>query len=323
MNRRKFVVLIGSALVTPRLAFAQQGKLPRIGCLISETLAGQANRIEALRAGLQDLGYVEGKNILIEFRPADGNYDRLPELAAELVRLKVEVLVAFGAKAGFAAKNATATVPIVVSSITDPVALGIVGSLSRPGGNVTGISNFAELSGKQLELLKEAVPRAVRIGVLINSANRLRPSSSEALGAIAKSSKLQLQTFELKSPVEFAAVFVAMAKARIEAIWVSGDTLFQAHFREIAALAEKYRLPAVSRMEFAEVGGLIGYGVGDAGQFRRAAYFVDRILKGAKPDQLPVERGTRFELVINMKTAKAFGISIPQTLAVRADRVIE
>ena len=321
MKRRQFVEVLAALLGAPLLAIAQQGRIPRVGFLISETLADQKTRVDALLAGLREYGYVEGKNIVIELRPADGNYDRLPALAAELAGLKVDVIVAFGAKAGIAAKGATATVPIVVSSITDPVALGIVDSLPRPGGNITGISNFSELAAKQLELLKQAVPRAVRVGILFNPANR--PRSFGAMRAVAKSSKLELHWFEAHSPREFDAVFAAIAKARIEAVWVSGDTLFQGHFREIAVLAQKYRLPASGRLEFADAGGLIGYGVDDAGQFRRAAYFVDRILKGAKPDQLPVERATRIELAINAKTAKALGIKIPQSLLVRADRVIE
>jgi len=321
MKRRQFVEVLAALLGAPLLAIAQQGRIPRVGFLISETLADQKERVAALLAGLREHGYVEGKNIAIELRPAEGNYDRLPALAAELAALKVDVIIAFGAKAGIAAKGATTTVPIVVSSITDPVALGIVDSLPRPGGNITGISNFAELGAKQLELLKQAVPRAVRVGILLNPANR--PRSFEAMRAVAKSLKLELHWFEAHSPREFGAVFAAMAKARIEAVWVSGDTLFQGHFREIAALAQKYRMPAAGRLEFADAGGLIGYGVEDAGQFRRAAYFVDRILKGARPDQLPVERATRIELAVNARTAKALGIKIPQALLVRADRVID
>ena len=324
MDRRRFVALIGGALAAP-LAFAQQqGRIPRIGFLISETISGQASRVEALRAGLQELGYVEGTSIAIELRPADGNYDRLSELAAELVRLKVDVLVAFGGKAVLAAKGATKTIPIVVPSSGDPVAMGIVSGLSRPGGNITGIAMFSrEISAKRVELLKEAVPRIVRMAVLTNSSNPSSRLMIDAMLATAKSSKLELQSFETSSPKEFSGAFAAMAKGRIEGVAVSADTLFRAHFKEIADLAAKRRIPAVGTREFADVGGLIGYGVDDAGLYRRAAYFVDRILKGAKPADLPVERPTRFELVINMKTAKALGIKIPQSILVRADRVIE
>ena len=324
MDRRGFVALIGSALAVPLASIAQQGKVPRIGFLISETLAGQASRIEALRAGLRDLGYVEGKNIAIELRSADGNYERLPALAAELVGLKVDVLVAFGGKAVLAAKVATTTVPIVVPSSGDPVAMGIVGGLAHPGGNITGNAMFAlELAGKRIGLLKEALPRVVRVGAVTNSANPSHRLAFDAMRAAAESSKLELREFKLRSPNELGGVFDEMARGRVGAVVVSQDTLFQAHAKAIAELAVKRRLPTVGAAAFADAGGLIGYGVDDAALYRRGAYFVDRILKGAKPADLPVERPTRFELVINMKTAKALGIKIPQTLLVRADRVTE
>lgn len=326
MRRREFVTLLGATVVAwPLASFAQQqGKVPRIGFLISETLSGQASRIEALRAGLRELGYVEGKSIVIEFRPADGNYDRLPELAAELVRLKVDVLVAFGGKAVLAAKGATTTIPIVVPSSGDPVLMGIVNSLSRPGGNVTGSAMFGpEISAKWLELMKEAAPRVARVAVLVNPINPSSRLTLEAMLATAKSLKLELRSFEVRSSEEFNGAFAAMAKGRIDALWVSGDTLFQAHWREIANLALKQRLPSVSRKEFSEAGGLIGYSQDDAERYRRGAYFVDRILKGAKPSDLPVERPTKLDLVINLRTAKTLGLKIAPSLLLRADRVIE
>ena len=323
VRRRQLLVAVSAMLATPLASLAQQSKVPRIGCLISETLAAQSSRLDALRAGLRELGYVEGKNIALELRPADGNYDRLPGLASELVNLKVDVLVAFGAKAVIAARGATTTIPIVVPTTSDPVALGIVSSLSRPGGNVTGIAVFAELNAKQLELLKEAVPRIARVAVLVNSANPLRSTSTEAMSATAKSLKLELQYLEVRSSKDFVGAFAAMAKARIDSLWVSGDTLFQAHWSEIADLAAKQRLPSVGRKEYGEAGGLIGYGVDDLAQYRRSASFIDRILKGAKPADLPVERPTLFELVINIRTAKVIGVAVPRVLLVRADRVIE
>jgi len=320
------MALFGSAAVVwPHASLVlAQGRMPRIGFLISETLSGQSSRVEALRAGLRDLGYVEGKSIAIEYRPADGNYDRLPELAAELVRLKVEVLVAFGGKAVLAAKGATATIPIVVPTSGDPVGMGIVSGLARPGGNVTGIAMFGpEMAAKRLEILKEAVPRITRVGMILNFANpSSRPTFNVAL-ATAKSLKLELQAFEIRSPSEFGGAFAAMAKGGVDAVAVSQDTLFRANFKKIAGLAVKQRLPAAGTREFADAGGLIGYGLNDAELYRRAAHFVDRILKGAKPADLPVERPTRFELVINMKTAKALGITIRQSALQRADRVIE
>jgi putative ABC transport system substrate-binding protein len=324
VRRRRLLFAASALFVAPFTSIAQQGRLPRIGCLISETLSGQASRIEALRAGLRELGYVEGKNIVIELRPADGNYERLPALAAELVGLKVDVLVAFGGKAVLAAKVATTTLPIVVPSSGDPVAMGLVGGLAHPGGNITGNAQFArELSAKRVELLKEALPRIARVGAVMNAANPSSRQAFDAMRAAAESSKLELREFKLRSPKEFGSVFDAMAKGHIGAVLVSQDTLFQAHAKAIADLAAERRLPSVGATAFADAGGLIGYGVDDAALYRRAAYFVDRILKGAKPADLPVERPTRFELVINMKTAKALGVKIPQTLLVRADRVIE
>ena len=323
MKRRSFIFASG-ALVLPVLAIAQQNRIPHVGLLISETLQGQASRIDGLRAGLRELGYVEGKTIAIESRTADGNYERLPELAAELVRLKVDVLVAFGAKAVVAAQKATATIPIVVPSTGDPVALGVVSDLAKPRGNITGIAVFGpELSAKWLEYLKQAVPGVSRVAVLQNSANPLRQPTTEAMQVAAKTLRLELQPFAVRSRVDFLGAFAAMGKAGVNGLWVSGDTLFQAHWKEISTLAENQRLPSVGRREFGEAGGLIGYGTNDAEVYRRAAYFVDRILKGAKPADLPVERPTRFEFLVNVKTARALGIKVPQSLLQRADRVIE
>ncbi len=310
----------------PLASFAQQpqGKGPRIGFLISETLSGQAGRVEALRTSLRDRGYVEGKNIAIEFRSAEGNYDRLPELAVELARLKVDVLVAFGSKAVLAAKRATTTIPIVVPVIGDPVAGGVIGSLARPGGNITGSATFApETAAKRVELLKEAVPRITQVAYLLNPANATSALILPAMRATAKSLKLELQPFEVRAPKEFGRIFSAMAKGRVDAILVSTDTLFRANANEIADLAAKQRLPSVGAPEFAEAGGLIGYGANDAELYRRGAYFVDRILKGAKPADLPVEQAMKFELVVNLKTAKALGLTIPQSVLIRADEVIQ
>jgi putative ABC transport system substrate-binding protein len=325
MRRREFVTLLGvTAFARSLVSVAQQGRVPRVGFLVSETLAGQANRIEALRAGLRDLGYVEGKSIAIEYRPANGNYDRLHEIAAELVRLKVDLIVAFGSKAVHAARGATMTIPIVVPSSGDPVGMGVVSGLSHPGGNITGISMFGpETAAKRVELLKEAVPRIARVGMIMNAANPSSRPTFEAARANAASLKLDMRIFEMRSSKDFGGVFAAMSKERIDAVAVSQDTLFRAHAKEIADLAAKHRLPAVGTKEFADAGGLIGYGVDDAGLYRRAAYFVDRILKGAKPADLPIERPTRFELVINTKTAKALALTIPQSILLRADRVIE
>ena len=323
-RRRIVFALLAGALAAPLTSFAQQpqGKIPRIGFLIAETLSGQASRVEALRAGLRDRGYAEGKNIAIEVRSADGMYDRLPELAGELARLKVDVLVAFGSKAVLAAKRATPTIPIVVPVIGDPVALGIVSSVARPGGNITGSATFGpEVSVKRLELLKEAVPRITRVAYPLNPANvtRLGPG----LRAAAKSLKLELHPFEVRAPEELGGTFSAMAKGHVDAVLVSTDTLFASNAREIADLGAAQRLPTAGSKEFAEAGGLIGYGANDAELYRRGAYFVDRILKGSKAGDLRIEQATRFELVINMKTAKLLGIKIPKSILIRADKVIE
>jgi putative ABC transport system substrate-binding protein len=324
IDRRQFVLaVVVTAFVAPLVSLAQQPKVSRVGILISETVSGQARRVDALRAGLRDHGYIEGKNIAIEIRSADGNYDRLPELAAELTRLKVDVIVAVGTKAVLAAMHATTTIPIVDPVMSDPVALGLSNSLARPGGNVTGSAGFGpEAYAKRLQFLKEAVPGITRVGVLVNPANTASAMQVEAMRAAAKALNLRLQVLELRAASEFESGFAAMARERIEGIMVATDTLFRANYNEIADLAGKQKLPSTGTKEFAAAGGLIGYGVDDAAMYRHAAYFVDRILKGAKPDELPIEQATKLELVLNLKTAKALGIAIPQSLLVRADDVI-
>jgi len=325
VGRRQFLIGTGVLIAAPfALPVESRGSTPRIGFLISETLAGQASRIEAIRAGLRDLGYVEGKNIVIELRPADGDYDRLPRLAAELVRLKVDVLVAFGGKAILAARQATTTIPIVAPTSGDPIAAGLTSSLARPSGNITGSAIFTpELSSKTLELLKEAIPSIKRTAWLFNPANPNNKRGLQDMREATAALKLELQPYEARSPKDFAGAFQAMAKARVEGVGVGRDTLFQAHAEDIVALAAKHRLPLVGPREFAHKGFLIGYGQDDEAVYRRGAYFVDRILKGAKPADLPFERPTRFELVINLKTAKTLGLTIPRVLLARADRVIE
>jgi putative ABC transport system substrate-binding protein len=324
--RRQFVLALGvSALAAPRALFAQQSaKVPRVGFLMSETLSAQASRIEALRAGLFERGYVEGKNISIEIRSADGNYDRLPALAAELAGLKVDVIVAFGAKAVSAAKGATTTIPIVVPAIGDPVATGLSGSLARPGGNITGSAQFTpEVGAKRVEFLKEAVPRVTRVAALINPANAGSPLQVQAMHATADALKIELKVLQAQNPSEIRQALSTIKQGRTDAVVVSTDTLFRANDIEIAGFAIKERLPSSGPKEFAAAGGLIGYGADAVDLYRHAAYFVDRILKGAKPDDLPIERATKLDLVINLKTAKALGITIPQSLLVRADDVIQ
>src|SRR5262249_13920181 len=282
------------------------------------------NRVEALRAGLRELGYVEGKNIVIEYRWADGRYDRLPELATELARLNVDVLVTASAAAGMAAKKATQTIPIVMASMGDPVATGLVASLARPGGDPTGSSIFtSEEVAKRLELLRDIFPRAKRVAILLNPDSPLTKLSIEAVTSFAKSLKLDVQQVAARVPAEFEGAFQSMADKRAEALVVFEDPVFSAEAARLAELAMKGRLPSIGQLVFAEAGGLIGNGANQVELFRRAAVFVDKIIKGTKPGDLPVEQATRFELIINARTARALGLTIPQSILVRADRVIE
>jgi putative ABC transport system substrate-binding protein len=323
--RRQFVLaLCVSALAAPRAMFAQQSaKIARIGLLIPETASVESSRIEGLRAGLRDHGYAEGKNIAIEIRSAEGDYDRLSELVAELAKLKVDVIVAFGSKAVSAATRGTTTIPIVDPVMGDPVAAGLGTSLARPGGNVTGMVQFSVEGGaKRLEFLKEAVPRITRVAVLINPANTSSPRQVEALRVTASALKLELQALEVRSAKEIGPTFSAIAQGRIEAIVVATDTLFRASSVEIVDRAARQRLPSTGSKEFAVAGGLIGYGPDTAEMYRHAAHFVDKILKGAKPGDLPIEQATKLDLVINLRTAKALDITIPQSLLVRANDVI-
>jgi putative ABC transport system substrate-binding protein len=328
MSRRRALMLCFGVTTVPVVAWAQRpaGKVPRIGLLISETLSAQASRIEALLAGLRDRGYFEGKSIVIEIRSAEGNYDRLPGLAAELAGLRVDVLVAFGIKALAAAGKATTTIPIVIpATSSDLVAMGLIRSLARPGGNVTGSTTFGpEIMVERLELLKEVMPGTTRVAVLVNPANSSLGSLLKQMSVSAKSLKLVLDPLEVRAPGDFDRVFAAMAKMHVQALLVQDDTMFgEAHASAIAELAAKQHILAVGSSEFARAGGTIGYGRTDAELYRRGAYFVDRILKGAKPGELPIEQATRFELVLNMKTAKAIGMKIPPALMLRADTVVE
>ena len=324
IDRRRFVAGV-AAVLTPMPGFAQPAtKVARIGFLIPASASSYASRVEALRAGLRDLGYVEGRNLLIEFRVADGKYDRLVDLATELVRLEVEVIVTGGTPGTRAAKQATATIPIVMAVSGDAVATGLIASLARPGGNITGTTYFdPELHAKRLELLKATVPRATRIGTLINPDNpQTMASTLPALRRAAESMKVELFLFEARSPSEFEGAISAMTKERVEAVEIADDPMFLGNLRAIADIVASRRLPSTGAKEFAEAGGLLGYGVNFAETFRRAAYFVDKLLKGAKPNDLPVEQATKFELVINLKTAQTLGLTIPQSLLLRADDVI-
>jgi putative ABC transport system substrate-binding protein len=303
-------------------------EVPRIGYLSSADAARDSARHEAIRQALRELGYIEGQNIAFEYRYGEGKVDRDPELAAELVRLKVDVIVvAGGAGVIRAAKNATKTIPIVMTGGGgDPVKAGLVESLARPGGNVTGLTILSrELAGKQLELLKEAVPKLARVAVLYDPA--LPPSVlevKELLPVAARALGLTLQPWEVRDADALEKVFAALNKQRPDGLYVLRSPLMFANDKRIVGFALKSRLPSVyERREEVDAGGLMSYGANFAESYRRVAYYVDKILKGAKPADLPVEQPTKFELVINLKTAKQLGLTIPQSLLYRADRVIK
>jgi ABC-type uncharacterized transport system substrate-binding protein len=327
MDRRAFIRTLAGALFAPPLVAGAQpaGTVPRIGYLA--TGSATVNRYaEAFRQGLRELGWVEGQSIVIEYRFGDGRFDQLPDLAAELVRLKVKLIVATPSPAVMAAKKATGTIPIVMIGVADPVGQGLVASLARPGGNVTGVaySVGTESIGKGLELLKEAVPKVRRVAVLSNPANPSHALAISNLRTAAQSLRLQLQLLEARGPDAFDGAFAAMARERAGALLVVPDPMFLFQRARLADLTAKSRLPSMhSLREGAESGGLMSYGSTLSSQGRKAAVYVDKILKGAKPADLPIEQPTKFELVINLKTAKALGLTIPQSLLARADEVIQ
>ena len=322
----KWLALGAILLALSVSARAQQpAKVPRIGLLSADAASASWHLVEAFRHGLRDLGHVEGQNITIEYRFAEGKYDRLPDLAAELVRHKVDVIKAFTTPATRAAMNATATIPIVFSQAGDPVGSGLVASLARPGANVTGVSLLAaELSVKNLELLKEIVPRISRVAVLWEPDQPVGAFFLRQTEVAAKSLRVQLQPLEVRDPNDLETAFASVTRRRAQGLIVLPGSLFNLHRHRLADLAARSRVPAIFiRREFVEAGGLMSYGTNFADVSRRAATYVDKILKGAKSADLPVEQPTRFEMVINMKTAKALGITFPPSIMVRADQVIQ
>lgn len=320
------VTLILGLLATPFAVEAQQpAKVHRIGFLGAGSPPASAARTEAFRQGLRQLGYVEGQTMVIEWRYAEGKLDRLRALAAELVRLQVDVLVTAAPSSTRAAMEATATLPIVMAGIGgDPVAAGFVASLAQPGGNVTGLTAFAEeLSGKQLELLKEIVPRLSHVAVLGTSTLPVYAQVLKELERAARALGVQLQYLDVRGPKDVARVFQAASKGRADAVLVLASPILESHRTQVADLAAQHRLPAIYPFsEFAEAGGLVTYGVRIAELYRRAATYVDKILKGAKPADLPVEQAMKFELVINLQAARALGLTIPPSLLFQADKVI-
>ena len=326
MQRRHFITLVGgTAAAWPLLLYAQPlGRVARIGFLGSASATGSARSVEALRTGLRDLGYVEGRNIVIDFRWAEGKYDRLSELVAELIRLNVDVIVTHGTPGTRTAKAATSTIPIVMAISGDAIATGLVTSLARPEANVTGSTFFIpQLNAKRLELLKEACPYVARVAALSNPNNPVSKPIIPAMQAAATPLKLEFDVAEAEGPGEVDSAFASMAKRRVDAIVVTEDGEFAPSFGAIATLAAAQKLASIGAREYAQAGGLIGYGGNLPSLYRRAAYFVDKILRGAKPADLPVEQPTRFELVMNLKTARTLGLAVSPLLLARADEVIE
>jgi putative ABC transport system substrate-binding protein len=325
MIRRIICPLIIFLLSIVTLAAAQQPKhVPRVGFLGGSSAAAYSGFIDAFRKSLRDLGYVEGQNIAIEYRYADGKRDRLSDLSADLIRLKVDVILVSGSLAIGALKNATKTIPIVMTTVEDPVAQGFVDSLARPGGNITGLTNLApELSGKRMELVKETLPKVDRIAVLWDPSGPGPAVAFKETQAVAPPMGLQLQSLQVRSPNDFEGAFKAAIAERSGALIVLQSFLTNAHRRRIVDLALTHRLPGMyTQMEYVEVGDLMSYAPSYTDIYRRAATYVDKILKGTKPADLPVEQPTKFEFVINLKTAKQIGVTIPPNVLARADRVI-
>jgi putative ABC transport system substrate-binding protein len=303
----------------------QPKKVPQVGILLAGALSSSVSQIDAFRQGLRDHGYVEGQTVAVQYRSAEGSFGRLPDLAAELVRLRVDVIFAAAAPSIEAASRATNTIPIVFEMLADPVSAGFVRSLAHPGGNLTGVAGLApELSGKRLELLKLIVPRLQRVAILGNPGNPNFRTLLTATETAASGLGLQLQVLEVDEPAKLQNAFAAMNKARAECLAVIPDPMLVAKQKRIIDLAAKNKLPVIYGTSGAvEVGGLIAYAPSQSEMFKRAAYYVDKILKGAKPADLPVEQPTKFELVINLKAAKQIGLTIPPNVLARADRVIK
>ena len=325
MKRRSFIGIgVAGLLAMPLIARAQPaGKLARIGFLGNSNPNPQSPSVEAFRQGLRELGWIEGQNITIEYRWAGGNMDRHPALASELVKLPVDLIVTTGPWAVRAARQASITIPIVVAIMSDPVALGFAASLARPGGNVTGLANlFEELTPKQLQIFKETMPRATRVAILsyVDSTPSILPATEAAARALG----LKARVFRIRDVADLDAAITAAKTERADGVHVLPSPFFNHHRARIAELATKHGLPSISEArEYVQDGGLMSYGPNFPGMYRRAASYVDRILKGAKPGDLPIEQPTKFELAINMKTAKALGLTISQSMLQRADQVIE
>jgi ABC-type uncharacterized transport system substrate-binding protein len=325
MRRREFITLVGSLAAWPLAARAQRPAKSVIGFLSMASPSTFASRIEGFRLGLRDFGYVEGTNITIEYRWAEGRYERLPEMAAELIRSKVDLIVTHGTPGSLAAKRATTTIPIVIASIGDPVATGTVPSIARPGGNITGQTFFnPELRAKRIELLKEVMPHLTHVAVILNVDNPAAVGPEfQAMEKAAQALNIKLQPFRLREPSELVSAFERMEQTHAEAVETGDDPLSVGNVGAIVALAARGRLLSIGPEDVPRAGGIIGYGVDFAAFFRHAAFFVDRILKGAHPADIPIERVSKFQFILNRKAAKALGFEVPQSILLRADEVIE
>jgi len=324
MRRRDFITLLGGAAAGwPLVARAQQGALPLIGFLGASSPTGDAFRVAAVRRGLEDSGYVEGRNVAIEYLHAEDRYDRLPAMAVDLVRRGVSVIVAAGGPSAFAAKSATKTIPIVFSVGYDPVKVGLVASLNRPGGNLTGMTTLeGELGQKRLEVLHELVPMAAVIGVLTNPRNPV--ATTEAMQEAARTLGVHTDVLEASSERELEEVFASFGRERIGALAIGNDAFFNTSARQLAALSLRYAVPAMHEFqEFAAAGGLVSYGVNIPQTYHQVGLYASRILKGEKAADLPIQQATKLDLVINLKTAKTLGLTVPPSLLARADEVIE
>jgi len=323
VNRRELMLLLGGAVIAPRVLRAQQKAKPVIGFLGSASPGPYAPYVAALRQGLRDTGYIEGQNVSIEYRWAEGTYDRLPALAADLVGRQVDIIAAAAIPAARAAKNATTTIPIVFEVGTDPVEFGLVASLSRPGGNLTGISSL-DLSPKRIEMISELVPQAKVIALLVNPNNPIAESVIRSAQEAARTKGVQLHILEAGTEREIDAAFVALLETHAGALVLSSDGLFNSRLDQLVALASRHAVPAIyDWRQFPAAGGLISYGPSRAGIFRELGIYAGKILKGAKPADLPVQQPTTFELVVNLKTASALGLTVPPSILSRADEVIE
>jgi putative ABC transport system substrate-binding protein len=326
MRRREFITLLGGAAAAwPLAARAQQAAMPVIGFLNPGSPDTMADRMRGFRQGLRESGYIEGDNVTIAYRWAENQMDRLPELAADLVHRRVSVIAAFATAPAFAAKAATTTIPIVFLAPEDPVRFGLVASLARPDGNLTGINLFTgELSAKRLEILREMVTGATHVAVLVNPTNPTMETTVRDVEAAARATGLQVQVFNASTSGEIDAAFASFARERPDAVFVQLDVFLNSRRAQLVNLASRHALPATyANRDFAEMGGLMSYGANIADAFRQVGVYAGRILKGAKPAELPVVQASKFELVINNQTARMLGLTVPQTLLATADEVIE